>query len=805
MAVKVVLKQLKLTIYHNDTDKLIDLRTNLFSVGLTQRPGDMDVLLKLHSLEMRDYLYQYVNPNLKEFLTSAVPESYDQSDSSVEKIDLFEVALKTMAKDHPQYESNNKTDLDVKLKFGYLFLNLKPDLIESLLTFLTANLPKESTSKAQTKPELKSQSSSTIQGVEDNAIAKKREIIYSQTDNILVKLQVEMKQMGVRMVHRKLRCCLAEFSLKDASISVILKPHSTYFHGKLGNILLIDTTNYPYTIDSNVDYQKIRPYEILGVGEKDVSLIEIEFKSFDPQSNGGDLEKRIFSYVDIKIRSIRLNLLMQPLMRLTDFFTTQVLGALNSGNKSQALVDETTNELIIPDSVKLSKWQSEDTVTNPNFMDIKLRVESPVITVKPLPESTEWIEVRLGDITITNDRSKNTTRYKNPAKILHFVYCEVMRININDMGIWKVQGDRRSEITRNFTFSLDLERQLFPEEYQIVYGENNDRFELDTGMVINARMTPLIVILSKDDYKMLMKVLNYNITYSDGLDDLFLYTPPKTEAPVLVRQESKIKTPAEQSKASPIHFELKLQNIGLVILEETSALPITMININLVQVMFEKDEDGNTTVELLTHEINGSVFEKQENELSQRNLLGSLARESKYTVHSDPQQTVKEIVDYVEAFTSDLLKRNLNSKEFVLQFKLEMTASGDKNITVSMAHFRTYLITSTYLSLANFTALDDSVNPPPPKTELRQVQELETIVKPPTSSNGLQIQTNPSAAHPMPSPPAQAFTSLNVRVTLKNIIVTMPSTTQKTDFAPQVLTFRGKKSTSIAYSNFIIL
>ena len=135
-------------------------------------------------------------------------------------------------------------------------------------------------------------------------------------------IEVEMKQVGIRMIHRTLRCCLAEFSLKDSSVKVILKPQSTFFHGKLGNILLLDTTNYPYTIDSNVDYQKVKPYELLGVGEKDVSLIEIEFKSFDPKSGEGDFEKRIFSYVDISIRSIRINLLMQPLLRVTDFFTS---------------------------------------------------------------------------------------------------------------------------------------------------------------------------------------------------------------------------------------------------------------------------------------------------------------------------------------------------------------------------------------------------------------------------------------------------------------------------------------------------
>ena len=577
MKANVTLKQLKLTIYRNDTDRLVDFRTNMLSVNLTQRAADMDVLLKLHSLEMRDYLFEYTNPNLKHFLTSEVPESYQGGHSAIENVDLFEVSVKTMTKDHPQYAEHNKTDLDVKLKFGYLFLNLKPDLLEAVLIFLTSNLPKPEAQPKQSAPQLQNNasqpnkvvSSTTSAGADANALAGKVETIYSQTDNILVKLRVDMKQIGVRMVHRKLRICLAEFSLKDSSIDLTLKPQATYFHGKLGNIQLLDTTNYPYTIDSNIEYQKIKPYEILGVGGQNVSLVEIDFKAYEPKSGQGDVQRKVYSFVDINVHSIRINLLQLPLLRIVDFLTSQVLGALAAGNQSQPQVQNAAGEVVPAAGPTITKWQAEETLLNPAFMDINLKVESPVITAKPLPESTEWIEVRLGDITITNERVKNTTRFKNPVKLLDFVYCEVMKIEIHNMGIWKIQNGEKSELTRDFNFMLDMERPLFPEEYKMVYGENYDKFELNVGMVLKAQMTPMIVILSKDDYKLMMKILSHNVSYNDGLDSLFAWVPPKTEVPEIKKEEvvsvkpaATTTTPAEtKASKNSIYFSDFISNV----------------------------------------------------------------------------------------------------------------------------------------------------------------------------------------------------------------------------------------------------
>ena len=221
----------------------------------------------------------------------------------------------------------------------------------------------------------------------------------------------------------------------------------------------------------------------------------------------------------------------------------------------------------------------------------------------------------------------------------------------------------------------------------------------------------------------------------------------------------------------------------MVILEEKTGLPITMINIHLLQVNFESDEYQNMDVKLLTHDINGSMFERAEGEnvLLQKNLIGSLARETKHEILPKSVDTVSKIVDHVEKFTAELLKKELESKEFQLQLLFQQNPKGDKNVSIELTEFRCYLITSTFLSLANFAALDDSVNAPPPKTELQNIHPIEAEQQKPTEV----------VAKPATQEAAAPAGDLNVRIAIKNIVVSMPSTIEKGDVNPQALSLRG--------------
>jgi hypothetical protein len=102
--------------------------------------------------------------------------------------------------------------------------------------------------------------------------------------------------------------------------------------GSLSNLQLHDLTNYPNTLIQN-DVDNIKPKELFGIAksgndENQRSLIKLEFKMINPQ----------FSYVPedfhtneltVKIDSIRIDYYQQVILRLINYITEQLLGAVS--------------------------------------------------------------------------------------------------------------------------------------------------------------------------------------------------------------------------------------------------------------------------------------------------------------------------------------------------------------------------------------------------------------------------------------------------------------------------------------------
>ena len=48
--------------------------------------------------------------------------------------------------------------------------------------------------------------------------------------------------------------------------------------GSLGNVQLIDMTNYPLTLFEEVTYKDIKPIQLIGVKDSQTSLLSIHFR-----------------------------------------------------------------------------------------------------------------------------------------------------------------------------------------------------------------------------------------------------------------------------------------------------------------------------------------------------------------------------------------------------------------------------------------------------------------------------------------------------------------------------------------------
>mgnify|MGYP003580199651 CR=1 FL=1 len=95
------------------------------------------------------------------------------------------------------------------------------------------------------------------------------------------------------------------------------------------------------------------------------------------------------------------------------------------------------------------------------------------------------------------------------------------------MTIYRVEGDNKFEISKKTQLGLELERQLMYDEYIAVYRDgqpenSKDRFDLDMSIKIDGRITPIIMLLQREDYLMIMRSLYFNIQYDDTRDKLFM-------------------------------------------------------------------------------------------------------------------------------------------------------------------------------------------------------------------------------------------------------------------------------------------
>lgn len=130
--------------------------------------------------------------------------------------------------------------------------------------------------------------------------AEEDKTTYTQdSDHTMLKINIELQELSIKLVHQRTLVCMAELAISRAAITVEKKPLSTHIAIILGNIQLFDTNNWPHTIDSNLEYEKVIPYEMIGVGEPSTNLLEFKMDSYNPAHPLADNPNKLFNHLDI--------------------------------------------------------------------------------------------------------------------------------------------------------------------------------------------------------------------------------------------------------------------------------------------------------------------------------------------------------------------------------------------------------------------------------------------------------------------------------------------------------------------------
>ena len=107
---------------------------------------------------------------------------------------------------------------------------------------------------------------------------------------------------------------------------------------------------------------------------------------------------------------------------------------------------------------------------------------------------------------------------------MNFVYVDQYIIKVDDIVVHKIVTGIKTPISNTFYFELGFERLLNCDVYEFLYGGYGTSFELSKGFVITSKASPIILMMSREDYLLTMRGVFFNIAYDDMMDMLYVYS-----------------------------------------------------------------------------------------------------------------------------------------------------------------------------------------------------------------------------------------------------------------------------------------
>lgn len=94
--------------------------------------------------------------------------------------------------------------------------------------------------------------------------------------------------------------------------------------GSLGNAQLFDLSNYPRTINGNINYKMLKEKQLFGkVSEEKQALVNLRVEKFD--SGHPRIKNKHDLLINITINQMMLNYIQQPALRIIDFIHKQFM------------------------------------------------------------------------------------------------------------------------------------------------------------------------------------------------------------------------------------------------------------------------------------------------------------------------------------------------------------------------------------------------------------------------------------------------------------------------------------------------
>ncbi|EGR30928.1 PH domain protein [Ichthyophthirius multifiliis] len=744
-------------------------QTNKLSIQYIQQMQFMSVQLGLGGMFLHDYIYEYKDGRIKDFITSK-----QEGDDDMQ---LITIKLINLEKNHPDYK-NIGINLDVS--FHKLIINFKPDTLAKVMLFIqTQDKDQDQQINQQMINQLENaqsmnggegdsiKQSQTLASTKDTSVVETQAL--QENQSILLQAKVCISEIKVVLINRRTKLSMADISLKQTQLVFNKKSDEILLDGTLGNLQVNDLTNYPQTIYLEDDWNKSKPQELVGLLKKQgsESLLKVQFRQLSEGSNKIQ-EDNNATFIKVDISSIHISYSQRPILRLLDYSLVQLLGPLST---PELYTDEELNmqqkqemrekENQAKDPTILLKKQGRNQiikqVLNPKGMDLHVTIQNPLISLKPNPQSEEYLEIDLGLIRIINIREKSSNRLLD-CKLKQEVkqtYSENYKICIEQMQIRIIRSNKVDEMTKQFNYNVNINMALFSNELKYLYG---DDIAIDNTMFMHNYVSPIIFRMSNSDYNLVMKCLFHNITYDDNCDKFMIHDWERNqEAQVIIQKKQKeeekrlqqlnVKNQDYYKEKGGIFFQLDVESFSIFALDQKN-IPFARISLNKMRVYQIIGEKMLTSLYAKT--LNGSFFyfDLFKDQYVEQGLLGDLNVQRNYdkeqindlsflvlqSLNQPSDQVMLQQSDKFAFEEYDSVENALKNDKFQIVYELEMLANGDKVMYVLVADFKLILKTGPLLKLASFAIMDASVQPPPPvyivedtqeQLEMRQIRNKE--------------------------------------------------------------------------------
>ena len=711
-------------IYDSKKTAWITLSLRHFEVNFEQKAFDFSLICEIESLLIIDNVVIYSN---SEFQKLVFIEKTNEKRS-------LEIRLKSLENKHPNYMN---IDLDLSINSQNLYINWKPETLLKLGEYIRI-LREYQKFKAEaeiiTNPldpgigYLKSCEELIAEfpeGIQGSKLLKRLNFIEDK-EKILLKARFEIAEITINFIHKQTHCCLAQGHLSNSSVDIILRDLMFQIDGNLSNLQIFDMTNYPRTLNSNekLAYKSIKPYEILGLGPDNTKNSRLNLRIISFENASKEIKGNITTIFQMDISSITCKYHHQPIMRIVDYALIQVVSLITDPKYltlNEEFYQKTDQKSFEPRKFVGNNEEVLHRLKYPTFLFLKISFESPVILMKPTPDSQDFIELTMSRIALENDQWINPLRLmegKKPVKNIEkpvqavdfpVFWCENYRIFASDLHIYlNKKEEKKAELAIPVLLNLNVEKILLKEELNWLLMRKNleKSLSLNNNYIIKGLISPIILKLYRDEYLFILKFVFHNITFDDLHDQWFIY-----DFDIVSHYEP-----------APITFQLDFHNITLFAMHSKTNMPFSSITMQNMRLKWVRDKEFNVDVIVLGESFSSKYFESLPDQLLEKGFIGEIGKgeiheilgaQNSRTYSFDlnkgiyKRYLVDSGLDRSFAFEIDGFKEE--KVEFNL--KVLMTPRGEKSILVVFSDVKLLAQTSVYMNLFYFAQLDDSVYP----------------------------------------------------------------------------------------------